>query len=170
MRYANPSIVFERSLNEGGVPDVFREAVFIPIHKRGENTKVSNKRNVSLTCSTCKLFESVISETILAHAVEQNLLCREQHAYRKGLSCCTQLLLYRNELARMINAGDSFDVIMFDFKSAFEQPDQQKFSSVCQWFPIDRDQDHKWMPPRDNPGLSRVRLVHKFDQRKLGKQ
>ena len=97
------SIIFERTLRDGTLPDVFREAIIIPIHKRGDKTEVVHKRNVSLTCASCKVFESVVAETILDNAAEQGLLCREQFAYRKGYSCCTQLLVYQNELAKFIH-------------------------------------------------------------------
>ena len=92
----------------------------IPIHKKGDKSKVTNKRNVSLTCAACKIFESVISEAVMENATSQALICKEQYAYRKGYSCCTQLLVYQNELARWINDRDSLDIIMFDLRSAFE--------------------------------------------------
>lgn len=112
--------MFERSLNDGEVPELIRQTIVVPIHKKGDKAKPSNKRNISLTCSSYKLFEQVISVAILDNAVRQGAICEEQHAYRNGHSCCTQLLLYQNDVAALVNEGSFFDVVMFDFKSAFE--------------------------------------------------
>jgi exonuclease III len=114
------SLVFERSINDGTLPRVFKQAIVIPVHKKGNKTCVSNKRNVSLTSASCKIFEKIVADTILANATQQGLLCTEQYAYRKGYSCCTQLLTYQNELAHLINNRTPYDVVLFDFKSAFE--------------------------------------------------
>lgn len=74
------SWIFERSMSDGKLPLIFKEAIVIPVHKKGDRSKVSNKRNVSLTCATCKIFESVLSETILNNAGRQGLFCNEQYA------------------------------------------------------------------------------------------
>ena len=62
----------------------------------------------------------------MRNATEQGLICKEQYAYRKGSSFCSHLLVHQKELARMMNNGDFFDVIMFDFLSAFGLTTHQK--------------------------------------------
>lgn len=87
---------------------------------------MENKRNVSLTCPACKLFESILTKTILVNAMSQNLLCKEQFAYRPGYSCALQLLTCQNDFAKMLNNSDAFDIVLFDFKSAFELTTHKK--------------------------------------------
>ena len=114
------SLIFKRSLDEGVIPQIFKTAIVVPLHKRGDKTRVENKRNVSLTSAVCKIYESIISDAIFENARTQNLLNAEQYAYRKGYSCTLQLLMCQNDFAAYVNGGDSFDVVYFDFKSAFE--------------------------------------------------
>lgn len=114
------SLIFERTLQDGLLPQLFKCAIIVPIHKKGDKSKVENKRNVSLTSSCCKLFESVICDVIFSNAISQGLICKDQYAYRPGYSCTLQLLMCQHDFAQMLNNGDCFDVIYFDFKSAFE--------------------------------------------------
>lgn len=113
------SLIFERSLNDGKLPESFKQAIVVPLHKKGDKTNPQNKRNVSLTCSPCKLFESIIADTIMTNADRQNLLFQNQFAYRKKYSCELQLLKCQFDLAMMFDRGEPFDIVYFDFKSAF---------------------------------------------------
>ena len=75
----------------------------------------------------------VATENIMDNTIQQGLICREQFAHREGHSRCTKLRVYQNELAKFIKASDSFDVIMFDFKSAFEPTTHSKLSGSFAW-------------------------------------
>ena len=138
------SIIFERTFQYGDIPDVFRRALVVPIHKKGDRTKVENKRNVSLTSAACKLFGSVIADAVLSNASRQNLLCPEQFGYRPKYSCTLQLLCCLHDYATFLNNNDAFDIIFFDFKSAFELTTHDKLleclpslgvgPKIVQWF------------------------------------
>ena len=68
-------------------------------------------------------FESVIAETILEHRPGGKTSCPTSNVpteRKQKRSCCSQLLVFQNALANFINAGDGFDVIMSDLKSASE--------------------------------------------------
>ena len=114
------SLILTRSLEEGCLPDIFKRAIIVPIHKKGDKSDPFNKRNVSLSCASCKIFESIIAETIMSNASCQNLLFENQYAYRKHRSCELQLLKCQNDLARLFDDNIPFDMVFFDFKSAFE--------------------------------------------------
>ena len=49
------------------------------------------------------------------------LLCTEQHGFRKGRSCETQLLGYVDETTREVEKGNQEDVIVLDFSKAFDK-------------------------------------------------
>ena len=68
------SIIFERSLNDECLPCLLKTAIVAAVHKKGDRTRPDNKRNVSLTCTPSKLFESVIAETIYSNADTQGLI------------------------------------------------------------------------------------------------
>ena len=53
-------IVFNKSLNEGSIPEMWRCGNVVPILKKGNKEDPLNYRPVSLTCVLCKIFESII--------------------------------------------------------------------------------------------------------------
>jgi hypothetical protein len=52
--------IFQTSLTSGKLPTQWLEAVVTPIFKKGDKCKAGNYRLISLTSSTCKLFEKVL--------------------------------------------------------------------------------------------------------------
>jgi len=120
------SIIFRRSLEDGTVPELFRCAVVAPVHKKGSKSDPTNKRPVSMTPTACKLLECILSEAIYENADDQGLIFREQFAYRPKFSSVIQLLECQQDWAMMANASKCFDVVYFDFKSAFESVTHSK--------------------------------------------
>ena len=96
-------VVFEKSLAEHTVPKDWKTANVTPIFKGGDRKKPSNYRSISLTSISCKIFEHIISSSILGHLGSQNLLAKEQHGFRIGRSCEAQLTLFVHDI---LAAGD----------------------------------------------------------------
>jgi len=59
-------LLFRKSLDEGIVPADWKLSNVSPIFKKGSRTLAENYRLVSLTSVICKLFESIMSDTISA--------------------------------------------------------------------------------------------------------
>lgn len=70
------------------------------------------------------------------NALNQNLICNDQHAYRSGYSCVTQLLMTQCDYAEILDNKDCFDVIYFDFKSAFELTTHKKLIELNVSLPL----------------------------------
>ena len=51
------TLLFQASLNQQSLPDIWKHANVNPIYKKGDKTNPSNYRPVSLTCISCKLLE-----------------------------------------------------------------------------------------------------------------
>ena len=47
-------IIFNKSYDEGKIPEMWRYANVIPVYKKGLKTLALNHRSVSLTCVICK--------------------------------------------------------------------------------------------------------------------
>ena len=88
--------IFTQSLCTGELPTEWIQANVAPIFKKGSKLQAVNYRPVSLTCITCKLFEHIICKHILAHL-------EDQHGFRSGRSCETQLVTTFQDLAQMHN-------------------------------------------------------------------
>jgi len=55
------------------------------------------------------------------HANCYNIICKEQHGFRKNRSCETQLLETINDLAMGLNNGKQVDAFLLDFSKAFDK-------------------------------------------------
>ena len=52
-------IIFNKSYDEGKIPEMWRYANVIPVYKKGLKTLALNHRPVSLTCVICKIMEKI---------------------------------------------------------------------------------------------------------------
>lgn len=52
--------IFSQSYHDGVLPEDWRTAAIIPVHKGGDKHSPSNYRPISLTCVPCKIMEHII--------------------------------------------------------------------------------------------------------------
>ena len=114
------SIIFKDSLQKGETPDDWRKANVTPIFKKGDRNDPANYRPVSLTSQVCKVMESIIRGQVFEHLKNKNLLSEEQHGFREGRSCLTNLLTTLEDWTSMLEDGDCVDVAYLDFRKAFD--------------------------------------------------
>ena len=88
--------------------------------EKGSHTDPSNYRPISLTCVYCKLVEHAISSAITDHLNHHNIMCKEQHGFRKCRSCETQLSEAFNDLSSYLNVGIQTDLLLLDFSMTFD--------------------------------------------------
>lgn len=112
--------LYTTSLATLSIPDDWRWAKVIPIHKSGSRAEASNYRPVSLTSTCCKILEHIIFKAIITHLERNNLLYSRQHGFRSGLSTVTQLAEITNDIANVINDRGQLDAIFLDFSKAFD--------------------------------------------------
>ena len=63
--------------------------------------------------------------------IEQNsLLCDNQHGFRSGRSCLTQLLSHIDDVTRGLINGADTDAIYLDYAKAFDKVDHQLLIAV----------------------------------------
>ena len=97
------SIVFQRILDEGQCPTIWKLANIIPIFKKVDNSLPANNRPISLLPSNLIIFEKILSYYLLYYLRSNKLLCTEQYGFLAGRSNELQLIeLYRN-ISRAIN-------------------------------------------------------------------
>ena len=70
------TIVFQASLDQGHLPNIWRTAAVVPIYKKGSKTEPSNYRPVSLTCICSKILEHIVYSAISKHL--EHLVSRSQ--------------------------------------------------------------------------------------------
>ena len=113
-------IIFSKSLEEGQLPTQWKEANVTPIFKKGRKKSPCNYRPVSLTSICCKLLERIIRDRIVLHLEQLGLLDKNQHGFRGGMSCNTQLLEIMESWTTFFELGLPWDCIYMDFAKAFD--------------------------------------------------
>ena len=113
--------IFQSSLATGLVPADWKDAHVTPIYKKGEQYDPANYRPVSLTCVACKLMEHVVVSAMMQHFDAHNVLADNQHGFRRGRSCETQLLGLTEELMSNLEGGKQTDVLVLDLAKAFDR-------------------------------------------------
>ena len=113
--------IYRKSMDEGEVPNKWKEAHVIPIHKKGNKAIMANFRPVALTSVICKVFEKIICAAILSFLTRNGLISTQQHGFVRGRSCQTNILLCLEKWTKMLDDGKSVDVAYFDYSKAFDK-------------------------------------------------
>ena len=117
--------IFNMSIKECIFPDIWKMAIVVPVHKKGDTSDMSNYRPVSLLSLISKVFEKIICRQVNDYLEEHVILSPTQNGFCRRLSCETALthltnLLFsarRNMLYTAVVTIDytkGFDVINFN--------------------------------------------------------
>ena len=75
----------------GKTPQEWREAIIIPIYKKGCRTECSNYRGISLLSVVGKIYARIVSDRL--KVLTNALVMDEQGGFRTGRGCIDQVLL-----------------------------------------------------------------------------
>ena len=112
--------IFRRSLELGSLPSDWRCANISPVFKKGDRTKPSNYRPVSLTSICCKVMEHVIHSNVMHLLDHHDILTDKQHGFRRNRSCESQLILTTHDFVETLDQRGQTDVVIMDFSNAFD--------------------------------------------------
>ena len=116
-------MIWRNSLNTGIIPTICKTANIIPIHKGKSRAVPKNYRPVALTSLLIKLFEKVVRRHLVSYMEETCQFNPSQHGFRSGRSCLSQLLEHFDHITRLLEEGQSVDIIYLDFAKAFDKVD-----------------------------------------------
>ena len=87
--------------------------------------------------------ESVFRDKIVYHLDKYELIRNSQHAFRKGYSCTSNLLVFLEKVTADIDAKHNVDTIYLDFAKAFDKVPHKRLITklkahgidglVCNW-------------------------------------
>ena len=115
------TMIYKASLRTGIVPLDWRQAFVTPVFKKGEKYDPINYRPVSLTSVPCKILEHIVVSNMMTFFEDNKILCNQQHGFRKGRSCESQLLEFVEEVSVGLEEGITTDVVVMDFAKAFDR-------------------------------------------------
>ena len=116
-------LLYRKSFDEGTVPQSFKRSNITPLFKSGNRGLAENYRPVALTSHLSKIFEKIIRCQLLSFFEENSILNKNQHGFRKGRSCISQLLAHFEKIIEMLSNGNNVDVVYLDFSKAFDKLD-----------------------------------------------
>ena len=118
-------ILYQASLDQGTVPQDWKEADIVPLFKKGDRSRAENYRPISLTSLSCKLLEHVVHSNIMTHFDNFDVLDDAQHGFRKKRSCISQLIITLDDFANTLKNKEQTDAILLDFSKAFDKVDHE---------------------------------------------
>ena len=138
------TMIFNKSLQEGSVPSLWKSSLVTPIFKKGIRYDPLNYRPISINSVCGKELERFLYTHLCDYLESNSLLSDRQFGFRSGRSTIDQLLLVYNAVSKVVDEGGVADVILFDFSKAFDVVSHvillEKLnrlglhSSLLQWF------------------------------------
>ena len=119
-------LLFRLSLDQGVVPNIWKSAFVAPIPKKGSSSKPADYRPVSLTCTACRIFETLIRNRMLDFLLYHGLLSKDQHGFMRKRSTSTQMLECLYDWSYSVETRRFVDIIYLDLAKAFDSVSHAK--------------------------------------------
>ena len=137
--------IWKESFETGLIPDSLKSQVVIPVFKKGSKLHPKNYRPIALTSNIIKNFERVIRTQLVHYLESNNLITKNQHGFRKGFSCTSELLIHYDDiLSNMIYDDADTDLIYLDFAKAFDKVDHDLLLKKLKLYGIE-GKLHNWL-------------------------
>ena len=113
------------SLQEGYFPSEFKKAIITPLIKKPKLPKneFKNYRPVSGLNFISKIIEKVVAKQLKDHLSKNNLVNKNQSAYKSGHSTETALLNIKNDIHTSLSYGKPVALVLLDLSAAFDTID-----------------------------------------------
>ena len=136
--------IYQKSITAGEVPDDWKMAHVVFIFKKGDKSKSSNHRPVSLTSICSKLMKHILHSNIMSHFEKHAILTEAQHGFRSRRSCESQLIYTVHELTKGLSEGKQIDVILLDFSKAFDKVPHERLIHKLHYYGV-RNNTLSWI-------------------------
>ena len=116
------ALLYTACMNHSYLPSVWKHAHVTPIYKNGARMDPNNYRPIALTCTMCKLMESIIKSQLVDFLSINNLISPNQHAFLSRHSTTTNLLECIHDWVLSLQSNNSTGIIYIglDFSRAFD--------------------------------------------------
>ena len=128
--------LFNRSLEEGTYPNIFKVAKCVPIYKGAplDPSLPVNYRPISILNGINKVFERLLHDQISQYIESSDLLPNFQYGYRKGHNTSQAILDFNDAVTKAIKQKQVTIAVFMDLSKAFDTVDvsilQKKLHSL----------------------------------------
>jgi hypothetical protein len=113
-------MIFNRSLQDGIVPDDLKTAKIIPVYKSDDKKIISNYRPISVLPAFSKILEKLVYNRLLQFIDKHNILSPNQYGFRKNISTSMALLNLVDKISASIEQNQHTIGIFLDLAKAFD--------------------------------------------------
>ena len=114
------SILFRTFVDSKSLPQEWKHSIITPKLKKGSPSNPHNYRPIALTCTCCKIFETLVASDLTNYLLSHNLINKQQHGFLKNHSTTTNLLESINDWTISLSNHNSVVVGYIDFTRAFD--------------------------------------------------
>lgn len=127
--------IFDAVNNSGKIPEVWKDAVIVPIHKKGSPDDPGNYRNISLLSIVGKLYARFLLNRLNQCAEEKKLIGPEQAGFRPKQSTINHILILQHLAWKYSTPkGGQLCVAFIDLKAAFDSiPRSILWEKLSRW-------------------------------------
>ena len=113
--------LFNQSLSQGIVPEIWKTAHVCPVSKGGESSSISNYRPISLLSNLDKSMERIVFKHLYNHFLANEILTPLQSGFIPGDSTVNQLTFLYDTFCKALDSGLEVRVIFCDISKAFDR-------------------------------------------------
>ena len=138
--------VINSSIKQGAFPEQWKEAIVVPLLKKGDPKDPKNYRPVSCLPAASKVLEKVVCVQLTRYAEVHGLLPNNQHGFRTQRSTMTALSSMQKEWVRNTEEGLTTGILVWDLSAAFDTLDIELLLNKLAIYGADRNK------VREKPG------------------
>ena len=104
-------LMWQSSFESGIVPKFYKFSYVAPLYKKGDRACPSNYRPISLTSHIIIIYERLLRKKIVQFLESNNILYHNQHGFRSGKSCLTQILSHFDSIYEGLQEGADTNLV-----------------------------------------------------------
>ena len=114
------TLIFNKSIEDGVLPDKLKFSTIIPCFKKGNRKNCSNYRPISLLSYIDKILEKAVYQRLYNYLMKTKFLCVNQFGFRENHSTERAILSLMDRIYKYIDAKDYVIFISIDLTKAFD--------------------------------------------------
>ena len=113
--------LFNTINSTGLIPDNFKTAKVILLHKKKSKQNMANYRPISMSNHISKIWERIVNNRLMTHLEKNNRLSRHQHGFRPKRGCHSNLIeMWERCIDKVDKDGPTIEMWSFDLQKAFD--------------------------------------------------
>lgn len=118
------------------IPDEWKEALIVPIFKKGDKHNCNNYRGISLLSTSYKVLSKIILKRIETYT--DSLIEEHQSGFIKGRSTTDQLFIVKETIAKYWEFNKECYLLFIDFSKAYDSLNRSEIWYKMEKFGIPR--------------------------------